>query len=142
MTIPAWVRSPARPGSDPPDPTVILTGPVFRVVLADGSRFTFSNTGGQDLRITMGDYWKRRIVFTGSSTGVLTSVLAFQIHHGNLYMWLTGGAIGGAWGGQYFMILDPHGNLVADEHMDYGNLGADDARQLRHFAVDPNGQVW
>lgn len=49
----------------------------------------------------MGDYWKRRIVFTGSSTGVLTSVLAFQIHHGNLYMWLTGGAIGGAWGGQY-----------------------------------------
>lgn len=90
----------------------------------------------------MGDYWKRRIVFTGSSTGVLTSVLAFQIHHGNLYMWLTGGAIGGAWGGQYFMILDPHGNLVAAEHMDYGNLGADDVRQLRHFAVDPNGQVW
>jgi hypothetical protein len=40
----------------------------------------------------MGDYWKRRIVFTGSSTGVPTSVLAFQIHHGNLYMSLTGGA--------------------------------------------------
>jgi hypothetical protein len=90
----------------------------------------------------MGDYWKRRIVFTGSNKGVLTSVLAFQIHHGNLYMWLTGGAIGGAWGGQYFMILDPHGNLVAAEHMDYGNLGADDVRQLRRFAVDPNGQVW
>jgi hypothetical protein len=26
--------------------------------------------------------------------------------------------------------------------MDYGNLGADDVRQLRHFAVEPNAQVW
>src|SRR5664279_2795193 len=139
MTIPAWVRSPARPGSDPPDPTVILTGPVFRAGPGRRQPVHLQQHRRAGPAHHHGRLLEARIVFTGSSTGVLTSVLPFQIHHGNLYMWLTGGAIGGAWGGQYFMILDPHGNLVAAEHMDYGNLGADDARQLRHFAVDPNG---